>query len=281
MVTCVLGIACFFLLTDRPESAIWLSKEEKLFAAARVKVERIGATQVLDKFSGKKSLMGIANPVVIPTAIIFMLNSITVHGASFFLPTIVKTIFPNKTVQQQQLLSVPPYVLGAIACVAISFASWKADRRGIFMICGAPLAVIGYAIFVATENATVRYVAIFLPFLSVFSYGALTASHVSANVVSDSARSAAIGFNAMMGSVGGLISTWAFLQFDAPRYLIGNSLNLAAQATIIFLALGLSLWMDRDNKKRASQDEGQILQGKTAEEIEAMDWKNPGFRWHN
>lgn len=279
--TAALGFVCFFILTDRPQTALWLTEEEKKIAILRVQRERLGATEVLDKFNWKKAKLGIFNPVVIPTSIIFFFNSITVHGASFFLPTIVKTIFPHKTVQEQQLLSVPPYILGSISCLATCYASWKLDRRGIFMILGAPIVVVGYAIFVATENSTVRYVAIFLPFFGIFAYGAITPSHCSANVVSDTARSSAIGYNAMMGSMGGLLSTWLFLDFDAPRYLIANSLNLAVQAAMIVLATGLYFWIERSNKKRDQVDETQALGGLTPEEIQELEWKNPSFRWVN
>lgn len=279
--TCLLGLVAFVTLTDRPESAIWLTPEEKRIAVARVQAERNGATLVLDRFNRKKAMLGVANPVVITTSVIFLLNSITVHGASFFLPTIVKTIFPDKTVQQQQLLSVPPYILGSICCLVMCYISWMIDNRGIFLIIASPLTVVGYAIFVATNNDTARYIAIFLPFFSIFSYGATTAAHCSANVVSDTSRSSAIGFNAMMGSIGGLISTWAFLQFDAPRFLIGNSLNLAAQAAMFFIALGMYFWIKKSNKARDQVDETEALSGLSDEEIDDLDWKHPRFRWKN
>ena len=218
---------------------------------------------------------------MLPTSIIFLLNSITVHGVSFFLPTIVRTIYPDRTVQAQQLLTVPPYVVGAVACVALSFFSWRVNRRGVFLIFCSPLTVVGYALFLATGNPTVRYGAVFLPFVGIFTYGALTNSHVAANVVSDTARSSAIATNAMLGNVGGLMSTWAFLEFDAPRFAIGNGLNLAAQAAMFFIATGLYFWIKQDNRKRAARDVRAELAGKSVQEIQEMDWHHPGFQWHN
>ncbi|KAM4066469.1 major facilitator superfamily protein [Hirsutella rhossiliensis] len=279
--TCVLSIISFLALPDRPETAAWLSREEKELAIARLKAERIGTTDLIDTSSWNKLKLGIINPVVLPTSLIFLLNSITVHGISFFLPTIVRTIYPNRSVQTQQLLTVPPYVVGAAACVAISFCSWKLDRRGIFLIFCCPLTVVGYAILLASSEPTVRYGATFLPFVGIFSYGSLTNSHVSANVVSDTARSSAIATNGMMGNIGGLISTWAFLESDAPRFSIGNGLNLAAQASMFFIAIALYFWIERDNKKKKTQDVAAELDGKHSQDIEEMDWKHPGFLWHN
>ncbi|KAH0598637.1 hypothetical protein MHUMG1_03940 [Metarhizium humberi] len=279
--TAVLGIICFFALPDRPETALWLTQSEKELAIARLKADRIVTTELVDQFSWKRIRLGIFNPVVLPTSVIFLLNSITVHGVSFFLPTIVKTIFPAHSVSNQQLLTVPPYVLGAITCAATSYASWRVNRRGIFMILCAPLTVVGYAMFLASTNPNVRYGATFLPFMGIFTYGALTNSHVAANVVSDTAKSSAIATNVMLGNMGGLISTWAFLPSDAPHYKVGNGLNLAAQASMIIIATVLYFWVKRDNQRRETVDVVAELEGKTMEEIRDMDWKHPEFRWRN
>ncbi|KAG5983252.1 hypothetical protein E4U55_000476 [Claviceps digitariae] len=277
--TCVLAIISFFALPDRPETARWLSPREKDLALRRIKSERIGTTELVDQFSWKKIRLGIFNPVVLSTSCIFLLDCITVHGLSFFLPTIVKTIFPKNSVASQQLLTVPPYFVGAIACAGTSYISWRVNRRAIFMILCAPLSAVGYAMFLGTTHPGVRYGATFLPFLGIFTYGALTNSHVAANVVSDTARSSAIATNVMVGNIGGLISTWAFVSTDAPNYHIGNGLNFAAQTSLCLIATGLYFWMKRDNKRRDAVDPAPVLENKTAQEIQELDWKHPDFRW--
>ncbi|KAG6008181.1 hypothetical protein E4U43_000201 [Claviceps pusilla] len=277
--TSVISAISFFLLPGGPETAMWLSPREKELAIRRLKSERIATTELVDQFSWNKIRLGIFNPVVLSTAVIFLFDCITVHGVSFFLPTIVKTIFPDHSVASQQLLTVPPYVVGAIACASTSYVSWRVNRRGIFMILCAPFSVLGYAMFLGSTHPGVRYGATFLPFLGIFTYGALTNSHVSANVVSDTARSSAIATNVMVGNIGGLISTWAFLSTDAPNYHIGNGLNLAAQTSICLIATGLYFWMKKDNKKRDAVDSVAVLRNKSAKEVVEMDWKHPDFRW--
>jgi uncharacterized membrane protein len=46
LVTMFIGVAALFLLTDRPESAKWLSAEEKALAEARIKADSFGVTEV-------------------------------------------------------------------------------------------------------------------------------------------------------------------------------------------------------------------------------------------
>ena len=113
IITCGLSLLAFLTLTDRPATARWLSQEERDLAIARVKSERVGTTDVLDKLDIPKILRGIFSPVTLCTAFIFLLNNITVQGLAFFAPTIVKTIYPKSSVVSQQLHTVPPvsYVL--------------------------------------------------------------------------------------------------------------------------------------------------------------------------
>ncbi|KAL1590213.1 hypothetical protein WHR41_01151 [Cladosporium halotolerans] len=281
IITCGLALISFFTLTDRPETARWLSAEERELAIARVKSERVGTTEVLDKMDRKKLLAGIFNPVTLGTSMIFLLNNITVQGLAFFLPTIVRTIYPSAThtVVYQQLRTVPPYVVGAFFTVLFPFLSWRFDRRQIFFIASAPLIMVGYIMFLASKDLQVRYGATFLITAGAFAFGALCNAQVSANVLTDTARASAIGTNVMFGNIGGLISTWAFLPFDGPDYPIGNGLNLATSSMIFILSIVMLLWMKWDNSKRDKKDPEAELAGLDSKARTDLDWRHPSFRW--
>ncbi len=282
IITSCLSIIAYFTLTDRPATATWLTQEEKDLAIARVKSERVGTTEVLDKIDVKKILRGILSPVTLSTAFIFLLNNVTVQGLAFFAPTIVQTIYPKASTISLQLHTVPPYVVGAFFTVLFPFLSWRFDRRNIFFIISAPLVMIGYIMFLSTEAPHTRYAATFLIAAGAYSFGALCNAQVAANVVSDTSRSAAIATNVMFGNVGGLISTWSFLPFDAPNYHIGNGLNLATSSTILLCSISLLGWMTLDNKKREKKDMESELAGLrelSVKQVQDLDWRHPAFRW--
>ncbi|ROW07760.1 hypothetical protein VMCG_03432 [Cytospora schulzeri] len=281
IVTIGLSLISFFTLTDRPHTARWLTEAEKDLAIARVKSERLAQTQVLDPIGKKKLLRGILNPITLSTGVVFCLNNVTVQGLAFFAPTIVKTIYPKETVVMQQLYTVPPYIVGGFFTVLIPFLSWKIDRRQIFMIASCPSIMAGYIMFLASENSHVRYGATFLIAMSSFMLGPLTNAQVSANVVSDTARSSAISTNAMLGNIGGLVATWSFLSWDGPNYHIGNGLNLATSSTILIVSILMLIWMKRDNKKREDLRVEEELAELTQEEVSDLDWKHPAFRWRS
>ncbi|KIW12579.1 hypothetical protein PV08_09857 [Exophiala spinifera] len=279
IITCGLALISFFTLTDRPATARWLTQEEKDLAIARVKSERVATTEVLDKLDVPKMVRGIFSPVTLAVSFIFLLDNITVQGLAFFLPTIVRTIYPKNSVVSQQLHTVPPYVVGAFFTVLVPWLSWRFDRRNIFFVISAPLMMGGYIMFLASEAAHVRYGATFLITTGAFSFGALCNAQSSANVVSDTARSAAIGTTVMFGNIGGLISTWSFLPFDAPNYHIGNGLNLGTSSTILISSILLLFWMKADNKRRESKDVDSELDGLSTKQVQDLDWRHPAFRW--
>ncbi|KAM5384643.1 hypothetical protein ACJZ2D_001388 [Fusarium nematophilum] len=279
IITIFLAIISFFTLTDRPETASWLTQEEKELAIARVKSERVGATEVLDRFNSKKVFAGIWNPVTIASALVFLFGNVTVQGLAFFAPTIVRTIYPDKSTVSVQLYTVPPYIIGGFFIVLISFCSWKLGRRNLFLLISAPPIMVGYIIFLSTASPHARYGATFLIAAGAFNSGALCNAQVSANVVSDTARSSAIATNVMFGNIGGLIASWSFLPTDGPNYHIGNGLNLATSSTMLVTVVLLQIWATADNRKRDREDVNTGLAGLGAEQIENLDWKHPGFRW--
>ncbi|KAF2870787.1 putative MFS transporter [Massariosphaeria phaeospora] len=279
LITVILSLISFFTLTDRPETARWLTPEEKKLAIERVRCERVGTTEMLDKIDWTKTIEGIICPTTLVTSFVFLLDNITVQGLAFFTPTIVRTIYPKDSVISQQLHTVPPYLVGAFFTVLFPFLSWRFDTRQLFMLLSAPLMMCGYMLFLASASSAVRYAATFIIASGAFPFGALVTAQVSANVISDTARASAIGMVVMMGNVGGLIATWSFLPSDKPHYRIGNGLNLAT-SSVIFVVSGLLLgWMKRDNGKRARKAGDEGLAGLTEKQVQDLDWRHPSFKW--
>jgi hypothetical protein len=87
----------------------------------------------------------------------------------------------------------------------------------------------------------------------------------------------------MFGNIGGLISTWSFLAKDTPNFPIGKGLNLATSTTILIASVALLLWMLADNRRREKRNHEEVdaqLGGLSEAQIQNLDWRHPGFRWH-
>lgn len=61
-----------------------------------------------------------------------------------------------------QLLTIPCYFLGATTYMAVSTASDRLQRRGLFCVIFGTISIIGYAILLADTTTPVHYFACFL-----------------------------------------------------------------------------------------------------------------------
>lgn len=95
IITIVTGLVALILLTDRPDTAKFLTVEEREIAMLRLQRERVGTTAVLDKLSKGKLFRGAINPVTAMTSVVFMFCSLSIQGLSLFAPTLVRSLYPN------------------------------------------------------------------------------------------------------------------------------------------------------------------------------------------
>lgn len=261
IITCCLAIIAFFTMTDRPETARWLTQEEKELAIARVKSERVGVTDILDKISWTKIFRGILSPATLATSFIFLFTNITVQGLAFFAPTIVRTIYPNASVVTQQLRTVPPYIVGTFFTVLINWLSSRFDRRNIFINLSAPPVMIGYIMFLATNSPYARYAATFLITSGAFANGALSNAQVSANLLSDTARSSGIGMNVMCGNIGGLIvSDFPPGAFQDLHYIMRLPTDITETEHMVIPPLRRTQLPDRQRPELGSQQHDFLVQ---------------------
>ncbi|GJN91221.1 hypothetical protein Rhopal_004239-T1 [Rhodotorula paludigena] len=276
IITCGIAIISWFILPDRPETCKWLSPEERALAEARIKAENVGQSSAIDSMHWKTVKDGVWNPTTMVCALIFLFNNTTVQGVGFFLPTIIRTIYPGKTAIQVQLFSVPSYVVGAFTTLLTGYLSFKTKKRGLYMLLSAPFVCltfhviqVGYIMYLATMDAQVRFAASFMVAIGAFSFGALCNAWAAANVASDTARAAAIGTVVAFGNCAK----------DGPEYVPGNAFNLAGSTTMFILAGGLWWWQAKENRAKERGRDDHYLEGRTEEEIRMLGTRHPAWRY--
>ncbi|GAA6059481.1 hypothetical protein JCM10212_002224 [Sporobolomyces blumeae] len=279
LITMGIAVISWFCLSDDPEKARWLTPEERALAAARLKVDNVGRHKIVDSLSTTAMVRGMSNPTTLITSLIFLLDNITVQGLGFFLPTVIKTLFPGKTTIALQLRTVPPYIVGAFFTLAVPFATWKTQRRLVFMAGSAVPIMVGYAMFIGSNDPNVKYGAAFIIAAGAFQFGPLCTATVAINSTSDTEKAASLGTCVFAGNLGGLIATWVFLPRDGPRYIKANSVNLGTSSSMLLLSLVLLAYQLRANKRKEAGYDDHILEGKTEDEIAILGQRHPGFRF--
>ncbi|GAA5881090.1 hypothetical protein JCM3774_003008 [Rhodotorula dairenensis] len=92
-----IGLISWFTVWDRPSACKWLSPEERELAEFRLVAENVGQHQVVDRMHSKAVYSGIFNVTTIVVSLIFLFDNCVVQGVGFFLPTIIRSIYPTET----------------------------------------------------------------------------------------------------------------------------------------------------------------------------------------
>lgn len=121
----LLGIACYFFLTDRPEQAKWLKPEEKEWLLAELERDRQSRKNV--KSLGVMKTM--TNPKVLYLAFIYFVYQCGSLGVGYWMPQIIKGFSDSLTHTEIGLIAMLPYIVATVAMVVWSRSSDRRNER--------------------------------------------------------------------------------------------------------------------------------------------------------
>ena len=139
--TVVIGVLTYFVLTDRPQQAKFLTEEERNWLVTTIAAER-RATEAARKFTLWEALY---NPKVLLLALNYVGIVTASLGMLIFVPQMIKSLgnYSNMTVGW---LTMIPYICGAIAMVVWGRVSDRMNERRWNLFLGCVLSTIGLVI---------------------------------------------------------------------------------------------------------------------------------------
>jgi MFS transporter, ACS family, tartrate transporter len=139
--TVVIGVLTYFVLTDRPEQAKFLTAEERNWLVTRIAAER-RATEAVRKFTLWEALY---NPKVLLLALNYIGIVTASLGMLIFIPQMIKSLgsYSNMTVGW---LTMIPYLCGAVAMVVWGRISDRMNERRWNLFFGCVLSTVGLVI---------------------------------------------------------------------------------------------------------------------------------------
>ncbi|QGA53963.1 MFS transporter [Sulfolobus sp. E5-1-F] len=190
------GLLAYFILTDFPRDAKWLSTDEKTALEQAFKEEEVDKVKV----SWTRAL---ADLNVILLAIVYFLGVTSFYGYSIWLPSIISFIGKvNATIAS--FLSVIPYVIASISLILIAR---YADRRQnhkfvtflVFLVAG-----IGLILSAVTQSIfIVSFILFAIAAIGIYSFIA-TFWAIPQGYLYGDAAAAAIGLINAVGNLGGI-----------------------------------------------------------------------------
>ncbi|KAH6607284.1 MFS permease [Trichoderma cornu-damae] len=264
--TVLVAVVALFLLYDFPQTANFLTEEERAFVVHRLKYQ--GQFQI--PADGAAEHVRVARRLK-------NLNRCPLYGISLFLPTIVKSL--GYTSSTAQLMTVPIYITAAVLAVISAYFSDKVGKRSPFIIGCFLLMIVGYSLCIASSNPRVVYGGIFLAAGAIYPALPGAVTWLSNNLSGSYKRSAGMAIQIGIGNLGGAMASNFYRQADMPRYTLGHGLELGFISLGIIAGLVLILSYYTVNKKRTQRLENGEAARFTPEELSALGDKAITFRY--
>ncbi|KAF7430972.1 hypothetical protein PC9H_006687 [Pleurotus ostreatus] len=278
IITTGFGLLCFLIIPTDPQRTRIFTPAERALALARIDADQAVRTNGRKESTTLRLVWRSFNINTMICTVAYVMINISFQGLSLFMPTVVATL-GHFTVVESQLRTVPPYLVGAVWAVVVTYVSFRVRKRGIPIIFSCLLVVLGYALAVGTKNSHARYAACFLSIAGASPTGPLLITWGTDNAAPDTIRAVTTAIIPGVGALGSIIAVWTYLPQDAPNYHNGNSLNLATSIFVCLLALIGILYIRWENGKRARGERDYRIEGKTQEQLENLGYLHPRFRY--
>ncbi|TID07226.1 putative transporter [Colletotrichum higginsianum] len=271
--TIVTGIIIPFVLPNSPETAKFLTDEDKV-NLVRIHESEVGSARNLREMEWSDVKDGLKDWTT--WAYCFALFPMLTMLYSFvvFLPTIIHDL-GQWTATEVQAMTVPVYAVGAIVYITCARLSDLTQRRGYFIMGSIVSSMAGYGMLIAEKGSAVSYAGTFFVSIGIFVSAGISFAWVPTNNPRYGKRAISTGLHLTIGNSSGVASPFLFQGSFVPGY----AASIGMLGFSLCLNVLLHLHFKRQNRLRNEGKFDYLLEGKTEEEIEAMGEKSPRFRF--
>ncbi|TPX46534.1 hypothetical protein SeMB42_g03648 [Synchytrium endobioticum] len=212
----ILGIFTYWVLPDFPQTAAFLTPEEREYAANRLPPD--APTMTAPHLNWAELKDSLLDPIWWLWILAYFFMNNANNGQGFFTPVIIQNLGFKSW--EAQLLTIPPNVFGFFATLYWSWHSDQTKERGLHIITGILCMALGYLILATTTSVTARYLAVFLTTavnVAIIPFFAFRLDTSRGTTACGVAIAAVVG----IGNLGGVTSPYLFPDSTAPNYIPG------------------------------------------------------------
>ncbi|KAI6128321.1 major facilitator superfamily domain-containing protein [Pisolithus croceorrhizus] len=249
--TVIFGIFSFLVLPRSPETAHFLSPQERCYVVSKLKSSKaISEDERTDDFSWIEVLRAIRSPQVFMLCIVVFFGGTLLFGLAFFEPTIVAGL--GYTGNQAQLMSVPPFILAFLASMISAFISDRYGCRGLTVIFFAIWCIVGFSMFYATTSQHVKYVSLLFSVTGAYASAPAEITWVANNSAPHVRRASSVAFVSVASNAGGILATWLLGSLSpAPNYTAATITFIAMSVGLVVVSSLNLLYLVRENRAKA------------------------------
>ncbi|PFH54784.1 hypothetical protein AMATHDRAFT_134158 [Amanita thiersii Skay4041] len=255
LATTVAAFISFWVVQDFPETAKFLTEEERVFVIRQLHNdmqfsaggEPFKTRYLWDSLSDWKTWVASEHAM--------NRSDGPLYAFSLFTPSIINQLGFEAT--EANLLSVPVYVWG---CLVTCFIGFLGDRIGSrsWINLKQWIGLVAYIILVVSRTPALSYFAVYL---AVRSVGNPASAWVSSNTEGAYKRSVTLGMAVGFGNINGAVATNIYRADDRPWYRLGHGVVLAYIAIGFFFSAFFSVLLRRENARRERGDRDEVVEG--------------------
>jgi cyanate permease len=233
IVTVVIGVAAFFLITDSPAKAKFLTPEQRSWATHRVQtrgaVEWDGTDAKeldSDTFKWKYVWRAFGDWQVWLGVLVDWAATCTIYGMSAFLPSIVANLGYDGN--QANLLTIPMYACACILTITLSWYSDRLKKRSAFVIFLLCAQLMGYVLAMIGSSQLIdglSYAGVFIATAACYPAFVLIITWVLSNIAPTYKRACGTALLVGLGNLSGAMAPNFYRAQDAPEYLLGHGME--------------------------------------------------------
>lgn len=276
-ITSVLGLAACYFIADWPEQNRFLSAAEKELLRRRMALD-VGDSCRMDTLNKFAVTRLVTDYKIWLSAFLYMGVSVAGLSGTFFLPTILLEF--GWKAQEAQIRTIPVYVFAAGMMIIGAWASDKLRHRYGFIMGGASLATIGYAMLLTQEGKSrdYKFGAVFCVFGGAFMITPMCLAWLQNNLSGHVKRSIGAAAQVTIGNFAGIMGAFIFIKTEAPTYKTGYGVAVGMMWFGALCATVLAGLMWRENKKRERGERDDRLNIAEEDKKNMGDW-HPSFRF--
>lgn len=277
-----MAVACYLLLLDSPSlSPGWLTPHEIRYLEVR--------QLAYDNHSGhqggfdKRIIFSVLTDWKIYLLIIAnWSNAVPNYALKFSMPEIIESMGYQSA--NAQLLTIPPYAIGAASAYGFSVFADRFSWRMPFIVVPQCSLIIAFGILFSKasdieNNIALCYFGICLACFGMYPILPGVNAWNVCNIPSPQKRAVAIGFLICVGNAGGVIGSYIYLPQEKPTYPTGYGTSLAFAAAGIMACIFLEFCLWSANKKKGLMTVSEIEERFTEGQVCEMEEKSPTFKY--
>ena len=239
----LLGIACLFVLGDRPSKVNWLRQDEKDWLEAQIHSER----STMSAKHGSTLRAAFTNWRVFALAFINFCCIVGSVGIGMWLPQIVKGF--GVTSSMVGLITAVPYAFGAVSMLLWARLARRSANRMPYVVAALLLAAMALAVSVTLDDPVLKMIAITVTVASILSFQA-TFWAIPSGFLTGRAAAGGLALIVSIGNLGGFAGPFLIgLIRDATHNF---TLSLLAVSAILLLGATAMFLLGDPSKARSA-----------------------------